>query len=56
MWTNTIGLDSQAGANAAVEASLNAPQFGGGRAARRAAAADAVLKSGTVLHAHVSLS
>ncbi|KAK9906706.1 hypothetical protein WJX75_006493 [Coccomyxa subellipsoidea] len=47
MWTNTIGsVDPQAGSNSVIEASLNAPQFGGGRAARRAAAQEAVLQTG----------
>ena len=41
MWTNTIGLEDQGGGNSAIEAAINAPQFGAGRAARRAAAADA---------------
>ena len=48
MWTNTIGsVDPQAGSNSVIEASLNAPQFGGGRAARRAAAQEAVAQTGT---------
>ncbi len=47
MWTNTIGsVDPQAGSNSVIEASLNAPQFGGGRAARRAAAQEAVAQTG----------
>lgn len=50
MWTNTIGsVDPQAGSNSVIEASLNAPQFGGGRAARRAAAQEAVLQTGVDL-------
>ena len=49
MWTNTIGsVDPQAGSNSVIEASLNAPQFGGGRAARRAAAQEAVAQTGTI--------
>lgn len=49
MWANTIGLDAdpQAGSNAAVEAAINAPQFGSGRVARRAAAAEAARQTGT---------
>lgn len=47
MWTQTIGsVDPQAGSNAVIEASLNAPQFGSGRAARRAAAQEAVAQTG----------
>ncbi|CAL8462393.1 g1926 [Coccomyxa elongata] len=47
MWTNTIGsVDPQAGSNSVIEASLNAPQYGGGRAARRAAAQEAVAQTG----------
>ncbi len=47
MWTNTIGsVDPQAGSNSVIEASLNAPQFGGGRAARRAAAQEIVAQTG----------
>jgi hypothetical protein len=42
MWTNTIGMDAnpQSGSNAAIEASIYAPTFGGGgnRAQRREAA------------------
>ena len=50
MWTNTIGsVDPQAGSNSVIEASLNAPQFGGGRAARRAAAQEAVAQTGKAL-------
>ncbi|KAK9818392.1 hypothetical protein WJX72_011871 [[Myrmecia] bisecta] len=60
MWTKTIGLDQdpQAGSNSVIEASLNAPQFGGGRASRRAAAAEAVEKTGgfdTTVHNYQSL-
>ena len=55
MWTNTIGsVDPQAGSNSVIEASLNAPQFGGGRAARRAAAQEAVAQTGTDAHIAVS--
>ena len=46
IWTNTVGLEQAGGNNAAVENSLNAPQFGGGRASRRAAAAEVVEKTG----------
>ena len=47
MWTNTIGsVDPQAGSNSVIEAAINAPQFGGGRAARRAAAQEAVAQTG----------
>lgn len=48
IWTNTIGVEKEGGGNSVVEASLNAPQFGGGRAARRAAAAEVVAQTGTV--------
>ena len=48
MWTNTIGqkADPQSGSNSAIEAAINAPQFGAGRVARRAAAAEAVKQTG----------
>lgn len=48
IWTKTIGLEEnpQAGSNAAVEAHINAPSHGAGRAARRAAAAQAVMQTG----------
>ena len=46
MWNNTIGLEAQSGGNTAIEAAINAPQFGAGRAARRAAAAEAVQQTG----------
>eukprot|EP00891_Asterochloris_glomerata_P000256 jgi/Astpho2/256/Aster-x0428 len=46
IWTDAVGLQQSGGDNAAVEAGLPAPQFGGGRAARRAAAADIVEKTG----------
>lgn len=46
IWTNAVGLEQEGGNNAAVENSLNAPQFGGGRASRRAAAAEVVEKTG----------
>ena len=53
MWTNTIGaVDPQAGSNSVIEASLNAPQFGGGRAARRAAAQEAVAQTGEEQRGH----
>jgi len=41
-----VGLEREGGNNAAVEGSLNAPQAGGGRASRRAAAAEVVEKTG----------
>ena len=41
-----MGLEREGGNNAAVEGSLNAPQTGGGRASRRAAAAEVVEKTG----------
>ena len=41
-----MGLEREGGNNAAVEGSLNAPQVGGGRASRRAAAAEVVEKTG----------
>jgi len=44
--TNAVGLEREGGNNAAVEGSLNAPQVGGGRASRRAAAAEVVEKTG----------
>ena len=47
MWTNTIGMESEAGGNSAIEAAINAPQFGAGRGARKAAAAEAVKHAGT---------
>ena len=49
MWTDTIGLaqDAQAGSNAAVEASLSAPQHRTGRAARRQVATEAAGSSHT---------
>ena len=50
MWENVIGLvNEERGANADVEALINAPKRGGGRQAaqaRRAAAAEAVLATG----------
>ncbi|KAL0019758.1 hypothetical protein WJX79_001625 [Trebouxia sp. C0005] len=46
IWTNAVGLEREGGNNAAVEGSLNAPQVGGGRASRRAAAAEVVEKTG----------
>ncbi|KAK9842446.1 hypothetical protein WJX81_000563 [Elliptochloris bilobata] len=47
MWNNTIGVTSaQLGTNTAVEAYINAPEAGGGRAARRAAAAQIVEQTG----------
>ncbi|DBB14605.1 hypothetical protein WJX82_009357 [Trebouxia sp. C0006] len=46
IWTNAVGLEREGGNNAAVEGSLNAPQAGGGRASRRAAAAEVVEKTG----------
>ncbi len=41
-----MGLEQEGGNNAAVENSLNAPQYGSGRASRRAAAAEVVEKTG----------
>ena len=41
-----MGLEKEGGNNAVVENCLNAPQFGGGRASRRAAAAEVVEKTG----------
>ena len=45
-----MGLEREGGNNAAVEGSLNAPQVGGGRASRRAAAAEVVEKTGRLFY------
>jgi hypothetical protein len=50
MWNKTIGIsDAQLGTNTAVDALINAPQVGGGRAARRAAAQEIVEATGATL-------
>jgi hypothetical protein len=53
MWNTTIGVEQDAGANSAIEASLRAPTrgggAGGGREARRQAAQD-LIEAGTAQH------
>ena len=47
MWNNVIGVESeQKGTNSAIEATLQAPSFGGGFKAQRQAHAQALVNQG----------
>ncbi len=47
MWQNTIGIESeQKGTNAAIEATLHAPSFGGAHKAARIERAQQLIESG----------
>ena len=50
MWTNTIGMeqDPQAGSNSVIEASIYAPQRGGGQRAARQQTAQQMAQTGAV--------